>query len=184
MNKKKIIVLVGASGSGKTTVANKLIESYGYKKVVTTTTRAPRPGEVNGIDYHFVSKEEFANKLNNHGFVEFTNYAGKMYGTGNDEIDAVITGKDPAVIVMDEVGATFMKSTYGEYVLIAHIRRERYDVIMSILERDIPNEEKAKRINNLDAEDMAASHLYLYDVSEINKDVETVAARLHSLLNN
>ena len=54
-----MIVLVGASASGKTELAKQLYQTYGYKKCITTTTREPRKNEVDGIDYHFLSQETF-----------------------------------------------------------------------------------------------------------------------------
>lgn len=182
MKNKKILVLVGGSGSGKTAIANKLTGACGFRKVVTTTTRSPRVGERDGIDYHFLSVEEFSKKEKNGGFVESTVYADNMYGTGKDEIDSIIAGDTPAVIVMDSAGARFMKETYKDDVLVAHIRRERYCVVLSILERDIPNEEKAKRIINLDSEDRMVSDSSLYDVSEINRDIDATASHLRSLM--
>ena len=60
-----MIILVGASASGKSVVVKKMIEKYNFKKVVTYTTRDIRVGEVNDVDYHFVSCEDFLNKKNN-----------------------------------------------------------------------------------------------------------------------
>lgn len=160
----KILVLVGGSGSGKTMVANRLVADYGYKKVITTTTRTPRPGETNGKDYHFISKDEFLDMKNNGRFVEYTEYAGNMYGTSKDEMDSILSGRTPAVIVMDGVGAKFMKDTYGDSVCIAHIFREKRDIILSILKRNIPDEEKAERIAGLDRENNNVCGDTAYDV--------------------
>ena len=81
-----MIVLAGASASGKTEVAKILSSKYGITKIVTTTTRDMRKGEVNGVDYFFVSKEEFERMIKEDKFVEYTVYNGQMYGSTKDQI--------------------------------------------------------------------------------------------------
>ncbi len=78
-----MIILVGKSASGKTFIG-KCLEPKGYKKIVTYTTRAKRPQEENGIDYFFISKEEFEEKINNDFFFEYVNYNGNYYGTSKN----------------------------------------------------------------------------------------------------
>ena len=81
-----MIVLAGASASGKTEVAKVLAAKYGITKIVTTTTRDKRIGEVNGIDYFFVTKEQFEKMIIEDRFVEYTLYNGQMYGSTKDQI--------------------------------------------------------------------------------------------------
>lgn len=81
-----MIVLVGASASGKTEVAKKLVSDYGFTKVVTFTTRKKRSGEKNGKDYHFVSESSFQKKINDNFFLEYTKYNDCYYGTSYSEI--------------------------------------------------------------------------------------------------
>lgn len=76
-----MIVLIGESCGGKTTVQNLLIEKYGMKKLVTYTDRSPREGEVDGVDYHFISKEEFLQKKEEDFFQETDTYRGFDYGS-------------------------------------------------------------------------------------------------------
>ena len=75
-----MVVLAGASASGKTEVAKVLAKTYGITKIVTTTTREKRTGEVDGVDYFFVSKEKFETMILEDKFVEYTLYNGQMYG--------------------------------------------------------------------------------------------------------
>ena len=81
-----MIILVGASATGKSVVAKKLIEQYDMSKVVTYTTRPMRVGEVNHIDYHFVSMEEFLSKKENNFFLETALYNNNYYGTAYEDI--------------------------------------------------------------------------------------------------
>ena len=78
---KSVIVLVGESASGKSTIEKILADKYGYKKTVSYTTRPPRDGEVNGVDYHFISEDEYIEKFNSKYFVETGAYNGWFYGT-------------------------------------------------------------------------------------------------------
>lgn len=81
-----MIVLAGASASGKTEVAKELAKKYGVTKVITTTTRKMRINEINGRDYFFVTKERFEEMLQEGAFVEHTLYNENLYGSTKDQI--------------------------------------------------------------------------------------------------
>ena len=81
-----MIVLSGASASGKTEVAKMLAQKYGITKVITTTTRNPRTGEEDKKDYFFVTKEVFEDMIRNDRFVEHTFFNGELYGSTKDQI--------------------------------------------------------------------------------------------------
>ena len=88
-----MLVMIGASASGKTEIAKILIKKYGFSKLVTYTTREMREGEVNGVDYHFVSIEEFETKKKNKEFLETAQYHNTYYGSpakGADEKKVII----------------------------------------------------------------------------------------------
>ena len=89
-----MIVLAGASASGKTEVAKLLAKKYGITKIVTTTTRPKRKGEVDGVDYFFVTPERFEEMIQEGRFVEYTVYNGQMYGSTKDQI-----AKDKCVVI-------------------------------------------------------------------------------------
>lgn len=89
-----MIVLAGASASGKTEVAKLLAKKYGITKIVTTTTRPKRKGEVDGVDYFFVTPEQFEEMIRENKFVEYTLYNGQMYGSTKDQI-----AKDKCVVI-------------------------------------------------------------------------------------
>lgn len=93
-----MIVLAGPSASGKTEVAKYLASFFEMKKIITTTTRPMRKGEVNGKDYFFVSIEEFNTMVEEDKFIEYTVYNGNMYGSTKDQIG---TNK---CVVIDPIG--------------------------------------------------------------------------------
>ena len=77
-----IIVLLGASGSGKSTLENEISTRFGYKKIVSHTTRHPRIGEINGKDYFFINNEKFEDMIRQDLFAEYDEYSQKrIYGT-------------------------------------------------------------------------------------------------------
>lgn len=90
-----MLILVGGSASGKSTIEKILCEKYGYNKIVSYTTRSPREGEIDGVDYHYISKEEFLEKAQSGFFAEIGVYNGWYYGSAvedctNDKV-AVLT---------------------------------------------------------------------------------------------
>ena len=102
-----IIVLIGASGSGKSLIEKELAEKHGYEKIVSYTTRKPRQGEVNGIDYHFISNEQFENALQQDLFAEYDEYSQKrLYGT----VKSDYLSKGNKVIVLTPNGYRQIKS--------------------------------------------------------------------------
>src|SRR5574343_1571259 len=99
MGSKKLIVLVGNSGSGKTHTL-KLLEKDGYKKLITTTTRPPREGEVDGVDYIFIPREHFIHK----NMLEVEEINGELYGMNIDVINQIMKNHDNLVIVVNYNG--------------------------------------------------------------------------------
>lgn len=82
-----LIILTGKTASGKDTVAAKLLLRFPrLKKVLTTTSRSPRPNETAGIDYNFISGSEFKQKINSGDFIEYVEYGGNLYGTEKSRI--------------------------------------------------------------------------------------------------
>lgn len=89
-----MVVLAGASASGKTEIAKLLAKKYGITKIVTTTTRPKRKGEVDGVDYFFVDAKTFEQMIMEGKFVEYTLFNGNMYGSTKDQI-----AKDKCVVI-------------------------------------------------------------------------------------
>jgi guanylate kinase len=94
-----MIVLVGASASGKTELAKILYQTFGYKKCVTTTTRPARQGERDGVDYHFLTEAVFKSRMSENAFYEVTEYSNRFYGI--QKKDVIENG----VVIVDPNGA-------------------------------------------------------------------------------
>lgn len=113
---RRIIVIVGASGSGKTTIAN-LLQEGGIPRLITTTTRPIREGEVDGVDYHFATDEEVATKA----FVEMTSYAGYTYGLTIQAVQDGYEKSDTVSVIVDKNGAKAIKRLYPDEAIIVYL---------------------------------------------------------------
>ena len=169
--KPKIYCLVGPSGSGKTSLLNEITRKKLAYKVVSTTTRKKRPGEEEGIDYHFTDKEWFY--THKEKFFESTVYAGEFYGTTYESIIECLR-KGDAIVAIDICGAIAMKSRFPGRVKLVFINRANEDLILSILERPISNEEKCSRIIALSDEmkNMAFCDEVINNYSSLKNAVE------------
>ena len=172
-----MIVLAGASASGKTEVAKVLAAKYGITKIVTTTTRDKRTGEVDGVDYFFVTKKKFERMIIEDKFVEYTLYNGQMYGSTKDQI------ANDKCVVIDPAG------------LRSYIALNNKDIVTFYLEADEETRHKRMILRGDDAEKIKsriendriafrpeniAKVDYIIDASN-NKSVEEVAKEIYNL---
>ena len=109
-NKGLLIVVSGPSGAGKDTICQKLIkENSNIWMSVSMTTRKPRPLEKDGVDYFFVSSEEFENKINDNTFLEYASYNDNYYGTPKDKVEEKLNEGKDEILVIDINGAINIK---------------------------------------------------------------------------
>ena len=132
----KLFIISGPSGVGKTTLVDKLLimigNRYNIHRVITYTTKLPRPGESNGIDYHFISKSDFESKLASNFFIEYSNVYGHYYGSPRGIINELSQGKS-FVLIVDQLGAYNIKKQYVKSILI-WIRPPSLDELASRLQ--------------------------------------------------
>ena len=120
-NVGKIFLFSAPSGAGKTTIVNVILQelqkSYVIQKVITYTTRSIRKGEVDGIDYFFITKEEFEAKIQEGFFLEWSNWYENYYGSPRSSVDDLQKGIS-CIMIVDRFGARAIKSIYPQVVLI------------------------------------------------------------------
>ena len=119
-NRGKLFIVSAPSGAGKTSLikeALKRLNKYKISKVITYTVRQPRTGEVNGIDYHFITKEDFTNKISENFFLESTDYIGKLYASPISTLDDLELGESK-VLIVDRQGAKSLAKINKDSVYI------------------------------------------------------------------
>ena len=107
-----LIVVSGPAGSGKTTLCSRLTAAYpqAIRRVITCTTRAPRPGEVDGVDYHFLARAEFEKQIAAGVFLEHATVYGNSYGTLKSEVLSKLRAGHDALLAVDVQGAASIRT--------------------------------------------------------------------------
>lgn len=114
-----LLCLVGPSGSGKTTLAQRLLKDFpDLKKSISTTSRAPRPGEQNGVSYHFLSRDEFEKKIADKALFEYEETHGNYYGTLQSTIDQTVAGQGDLLLDIDIRGALNFRKRLPKNVVV------------------------------------------------------------------
>lgn len=131
---------MGESAAGKSSIEKVLAQRYGYKRTISYTTRPPRVGEVDGVDYHFITEEEYADKFNSGFFVETGAYNGWLYGTTKEQYDK------STVCVLTPHGLRQIKKNLAEENMVSfYIMVPRRDRLIKILERGDDIDEAVRR---------------------------------------
>lgn len=105
-----LLVVSGPSGSGKTTLCRRLADEGEAHYSISCTTRSPRPGETNGKDYHFLTREQFVSKLENGDFIENAEVHGNLYGTLRSEVIQYLQNGQDVVMDLDVQGAALVRA--------------------------------------------------------------------------
>lgn len=141
----KLIVLTGKTAAGKDTVVSKLLSKLpDFKKVVTTTSRAPRPGEQDGVDYNFVSREDFKQKIEKGLFFEYVEYGGNFYGTEKAQLKDTNKG---LIWRIDPSRAGQIRELLDCPVLVIYLTVPDLVVLERLEKRGLSREEIEKRMN-------------------------------------
>ena len=177
-----LIVLSGPSGVGKATVRRALFEmdDHNFTYSISMTTRKPREGEVDGVDYYFVSEEEFESRIKQGRFLEFARFVGNYYGTPMDEVEKMIANGDEVVLEIEVEGAMQVKAKMPDAVLI-FIAPPTFNALKTRLLRrgTEPEEIIMERLSKAHRELTLAAG---YDYIVINDDVENAADRIKAII--
>ena len=180
MSKGRLLVISGASGVGKSTVLKRVLDSKeNITFSVSATTRAPREGEQDGVNYYFVSHETFRQMIENGEFVEYDDHMKNYYGTPRRQLDEKLERGD-VILDIEPVGAFNVQAQCPEAVLI-FIAPPSYEELERRLRSrgDTPEDQIQVRLERARWE-MEQSQKYDYIV--INDQVETCAAKILEII--
>lgn len=186
MKKGKIIVLSAPSGTGKSSIIQKLME-YSELKLgfsVSATSRAPRGTERNGVEYYFISEEEFMKRVQEGEFVEWEEvYAGTCYGTLKSEVERVTDAGLNLIMDIDVKGGLNVKKTFGDRaVTIFILPPSKEELERRLRGRGTDSEEVIRK--RLDKADFELGHAPDFDVRVINDNLERAVEEVRDIILN
>ncbi|MGX8704367.1 MAG: guanylate kinase [Lachnospiraceae bacterium] len=180
-NKGILAVMSGFSGAGKGTVVKRLLSDYDcYWVSISMTTRQPRPGEVDGISYHFVSRETFEEMIANDGFLEYAEYQGNYYGTPKaPALEHLAAGED-VILEIETVGAFKVREVFPEALLFYVVAPSAEELKRRLEGRGTETEEQI--LGRLKKAAKEAEVVDRYDYILINDVLDEAVTACHSLI--
>jgi guanylate kinase len=181
MQAGKLIVVTGPSGVGKGTLLRSLIQRHPELYFsISATTRQPRPGEIEGQHYYFVSREKFEQMVADDELLEWAEYAGNYYGTPRLQVQQQIQQGRLVILEIEVVGARKINQTFPTALRIFILPPSLAELERRIRDRGQDSEEAiTRRLTRAKAEIDAADE---FDVQMVNDDLETALIHLESIM--
>ncbi|MDY2777592.1 MAG: guanylate kinase [Collinsella sp.] len=179
----KLFVISGPSGAGKGTLVARVRDRVpGLGLTVSATTRKPRAGEIDGVNYHFISEDEFTRRIENGEFIEWAQVHDHRYGTLVSEVSSKLASGHSLILEIDVQGALMVKERFPEAILI-FIEPPSLEILeQRLVGRGTETEESiALRLSNAEHELSLADR---YDVRLVNDDLDRATDELVSTLEN
>ena len=181
MDKGLLVVISGPSGTGKGTVMNYLMQqSDDLRLSVSATTRQPREGEVHGVQYYFLSREEFEEMIENGEVLEYAEYCGRYYGTPIKPIEAWLKEGHDVILEIEVQGGAQVKEKCPDSVTIFILPPSMEELENRLRGRGTEDEKTIqKRLHTAKTELQEADH---YDYTVVNEAVPQAAERILEIL--
>ena len=167
----KLILFCGPSGSGKTTIVHHLLKKFPMMRFsVSATTRPKRENETDGIDYHFLSPEEFRTKIANNEFLEWEEvYKDRYYGSLKSEVDRILNDGNVALFDIDVVGGLNIRKNYGRQLLDVFVMPPSVDELHKrLVARATEDEESLRKRLDKAEEEMHAAFQFNHVIVNID----------------
>ena len=177
-----LIVISGPSGVGKSSVRKALFDMPGQDLVysISMTTRKPRNGEKEGVDYYFVTKETFEEKIKNGEFLEWANFVGNYYGTPREKVEELLDEGMQVVLEIEVDGALQVRRQMKDAVFIFLVPPSKEALINRLKSRGTEcADELQERIDKAEKEYLLA---YKYDYIVVNDEVNNAADRIMAII--
>lgn len=176
-----VFIISAPSGSGKSTLVHRLLKTVpNLVFSISYTTRPPRPGEVHGVDYKFISRKEFEARLENQEFLEHAEVFGNYYGTHREEFDNAVHQRKDLVLDIDVQGARQLKVAIPQAISIFVLPPSKSVLEQRLRARSQDSEEVIqRRLRGAAAE---VQNYTQYDFVLINRDIEEASARLATIV--
>ena len=182
MSKGTLFIVSGPSGCGKGTVLAEILKQDNVYYSVSATTRTPRPGEINGVNYHFLSKDEFEKLIENDGMLEYANYCGNYYGTPKKPVEDMLAEGKNVILEIEVQGALKVMEKCPEAVSVFILPPSLKELRRRLHKRGTETEEVIeKRIGEAAGEIRKAIN---YDYVMINGELEIAVFDLLSIMNS
>ena len=172
--KGMLVVLSGPSGSGKDTILGKLKEStFSFDKTISATTRDMRDGEKDGVDYYFIDKNTFEEKIKNEEFLEYTIYSGNYYGTPKSEVERHIDKGGFILLKIEVEGADNIRKAIPEALSIFIVPPSLEELERRLRGRGTETEESFQKRFKTAKDELSRANEYDYVVINDNADICT-----------
>ncbi|MBP3961119.1 guanylate kinase [Paenibacillus lignilyticus] len=181
MNRGLLIVLSGPSGVGKGTVCSELRHKQSdliYS--VSATTRSPRQGEIDGINYFFKSREQFQDMIAKDALLEYAEYVGNYYGTPRDFVERTLASGKDIILEIEVQGALKVKEKFPQGVFIFLVPPSLDVLKQRITGRGTENADIIDHRMNVAVEEMNLIHYYDYAV--VNDQIDAACHRIQSII--
>ena len=184
MNRGKLFVISASSGTGKTTLAKKLLkEDKNLVQSVSYTTRPPRPKEVQGRDYFFISKKEFKAIRRKNGFLEWANVFGRFYGTPKEQVEEHMKRGRDVLLLIDVQGAKQVKKTKPDAIFIFLTPPSKEELKKRLIRRGTESrKEIERRYRVATSELIELNELKLCDYRIVNREIPVAHHVLKSII--